>query len=101
MADTENLAMREFAENLWRFYIEDKVRSMMESPYPMWKSYRAKVISVNGDNTMTVQAPFDQQVTIPYVSSAASLSAGDQCTVLIIGSAVNSVVIGDGKLSNL
>lgn len=93
--------MRTFAENLWRYYIADKVKEMMLSPYPMWKSYRAEVISVNNDNTMTVQAPFDAQISLPYVGSAANLTQGDQCIVLVIGDAINSIIIGDSTLSNL
>lgn len=97
--------MRTFAENLWRYYIADKVKEMMLSPYPMWKSYRAEVISVNNDNTMTVQAPFDAQIRLPYLPSAAGLkgrqgnSRGDQCAVLVVGDAVNSCVIGKGDLT--
>ena len=63
-------------------------------------SYRAQVISKNTtDKTMVVQRPFDDQITLPYGTSAAGLSAGDQCTVFSLGDPLNSVVVADGKMN--
>ncbi len=63
-------------------------------------SYRAKVISVDSDNgTMVVQRPYDTQITLPYGTSAAGLTAGDECIVFSLGNSLNSVVISDGKLN--
>lgn len=66
------------------------------------QSYRAKVISKNiSAQTMVVQRPYDNQITLPYADSAAYLSAGDECLVLIFGESSNAIVVSDGKLSSL
>lgn len=66
------------------------------------QSYRAKVISKNTTaQTMVVQRPYDNQITLPYADSAAYLSAGDECLVLIFGESSNAIVVSDGKLSSL
>ena len=61
----------------------------------------ATVVSVSA-GTMQVQRPFDSTtLSLPYVSSASSLQAGDPCFVLVPGNLSNAIVLGDGKLSNL
>lgn len=63
-------------------------------------SYRASVVSVDsGAGTMQVQRPLDNAVTVPYGASASSLSAGDQCTVFMLGESSNAVVVADGKMN--
>lgn len=64
------------------------------------QSYRAKVVSVDsGAKTMIVKQPFDEQITLPYGNSAASLSAGDECIVFCLGDSSNAVVVSDGMLN--
>lgn len=63
-------------------------------------SYRATVISKDTDTkTMVVQRPFDNEITLPYGTSAAGLTAGDQCIVFSLGDGLNSVVVSDGNLN--
>lgn len=65
--------------------------------------FRAEVVSKNtGTQEMTVIRPFDgASITFPYSAntSAASLTAGDQCFVLSVGESLNSVVVSDGMLN--
>lgn len=63
--------------------------------------YRAFVTAAASNGKITVQKPFDTSVALPYVTSAAGLNVGDQCTVLVLGDYSNSIIIGDGKLTNL
>lgn len=94
----DNEAMRELAENMWRYYFREKVRE--ESSMSL-QFYRAQVVTNNGNGTLSIQKPFDAVQTLPCVTSASALEAGDQCVVLVLGNAINSIVIGDGQLKNL
>lgn len=92
-------SMCEFADNLaeyiWNKHIAPKMSKNLQF-------YRAVVTNAPSGGKIKVQRPFDSQiVALPYVGSAAGLTAGEQCTVLMLGSQSNSIVIGDGKLSNL
>lgn len=61
------------------------------------QSYRAQVVSVDsGNRRMTVQRPFDSPVSLPYTDAAASLQAGDQCLVFVLGESSNAIVVADG-----
>lgn len=93
-----NQAMLEMANNMWDRFFKYKVLDMMSSTV---KFYRAQVVSAPSDGKITIQEPFDHQHTIPCTASASSLRPGDQCVVLVFGNASNSIVIGDGKLSNI
>lgn len=96
--DHTDEAMLEMVENMWEQFFKPRIRSMMAQSL---RFYRAKVVSAPSDGTISVQEPFDDVHRLPYVSSAAGLKSGDQCIVLVLGDAVNSIVIGDGTLSNL
>lgn len=64
------------------------------------QTYRATVISKNtAAKTMEIQRPYDNTITVPYASSAASIEAGDFCTVFILGEASNAVVVADGQMN--
>lgn len=66
------------------------------------QSYRATVVSVDAPaGKMTVQKPYDAPVTLPYTAGAGGLTAGDSCTVFVLGESSNAVVVGDGMLSTL
>lgn len=93
-----NEAMLEMAKNLWNNYFQQKVTEMMAMSL---RFYRARVITAPSNGKIVVQQPFDVEQTLPYVSSAASLTAGQECIVLVLGSTINSIVIGDGMLTNL
>lgn len=94
-----NESMCEFADNLadyiWKKHISPKLARSVEF-------YRATVKGAADGGKIRVQRPFDNQiVALPYVGSAAGLNSGQQCVVLVLGSQSNSIVIGDGTLSNL
>ncbi len=64
------------------------------------QTYRATVISKDiAAKTMDIQRPYDSTITVPYASSAASIEAGDFCTVFILGEASNAVVVADGQMN--
>lgn len=90
-----------FAKKMGEYIMESYVLPWLRT-HGVVQCYRATVVSVDSvAGTMTVQRPFDNAITIPYCPGAAGLTAGDQCTVLVLGDAINSIVISDGKLSTL
>lgn len=91
---------RTFADNLWNNYLEAKVREMLK-PYMSMK--RATVKTAANGSTMGVQFPFDSStLNIPYVTSVAGASEGDQVWVAAPYSDMsNAIVIGTATLSNL
>lgn len=91
---------RTFADQLWNNYFETKVREMLK-PYMSMK--RATVKTAANGSTMGVQFPFDSStLNIPYVTSVASASVGDQVWVAAPYSDMsNAIVIGTATLSNL
>lgn len=97
---TPNDAMLEMVQNIWKQYILPKTKELF-SEMGVLRVYRAKVVAAPANNLITVQAPFQEPQQLPYVGSAASLAAGDECSVLILGDPINSIVLGNGTLSNL
>ena len=95
---SEPNALRSLADNLWTYFrarLRDDQRDLV-------RYYRAQVVSPASGGKIQIQRPLDPSViALPYVSSAAGLAAGDQCTVLVLGSSSNAIILGDGTLSNL
>ena len=91
---------RTFADNLWNNYLEAKVLELLR-PYVLTK--RATVKTAANGSTMGVQFPFDSStLNIPYVTSIANASVGDQVLVAAPYSDMsNAIVIGTATLSNL
>ena len=89
-----------FAKKLCEYCMKNFVIPYLkEHGYIM--SYRAKVISKDtSTQTMEIQKPFDNTITVPYSESASSLGAGNQCVVLSLGDSSNSIVIADGRLND-
>ena len=101
MNGTTNLtgAMKTIADNIGKYILENYVKPYTKSTV---RFYRAEVATAASGGKIGVKRPFDTTVqNLPYVTSAAGLAVGDQCVVFMLGSPVNSFVIGDGKLSNL
>ena len=97
--NNENESIKTLASNLWNNFIKDRVKTMHKDNV---RYFRATVVGVANNGTMQVQKPFDNTImTLPYVTSAGSLTAGSQCVVLVLGDYSNAIVLGDGKLSNL
>lgn len=90
-----------FARKLCNYCMKNYVLPWMEE-HGVVQSYRAQVVSVDSAaQTMTVQKPFDEAVTLPHTDGASALQAGDQCVVFVLGESSNATVVSDGKLSTL
>lgn len=94
----DNEKMSAFADAIgnyvWRRFIAPKLGRCL-------RFYRAVVTVPAAGGKITVQRPFDAPLALPFVGSAAGLQAGDQCVVLVLGDDSNSIVLGNGTLSNL
>ena len=89
---------RTFADRIGQYVMEKFVKPNA-AQYVSY--YRATVTQAASSGKITVQKPFDNPVALPYVGSAAGLTVGSQCVVLVFGSESNACVLGDGTLSNL
>lgn len=88
-----------FAQKICDFCMRRYVLPWMRD-HGVVQSYRAQIVSKDTTSkTMVIQRPFDNQVTLPYASSASTLSAGDECVVFCLGSSTNSIVVSDGKFN--
>ena len=96
MNDQES--MRLLADQLF-LYMRPKIQKMMSSNVSF---FRAEVVSNPGNNTLVIQRPLESNtLTLPCSDSISSAAAGDQVTVLVLGSLSNAVVVSDGKMSTL
>ncbi len=96
MNETEQ--MKVLADQLFK-YMEPKIKKMMANSVSF---FRAQVVSNPGNNTLVVQRPMEPStLTLPCSASVANAVAGDQVTVLVLGSPSNAVVVSDGKMSTL
>lgn len=98
----ENLEVRALADALWR-YFKPRVEEMLGSYVSF---YRAQVTAAPSGGKITVRRPFDDTaLSLPYVGSMASAAVGTQVVVAVFGkqkgNTMNSVVLGDGTLTNL
>ena len=99
MTGMENSAFELFANRVGQFVMKKFVVPYLRGVGNVG-SYRATVVSVDSSTgTMQIQRPYDTVITLPYAAGAASLQAGDFCTVLTLGESSNSVVVADGKLN--
>lgn len=90
-------AMLEMANNMWDGFFRDKVLDVLGN-YVSY--YRATVTAAYADGFITVQEPFDHEHVIRCAANASGLAVGDQCIVLMLGGPQNSLVIGNGTMSN-
>lgn len=86
------------ADNIGKYVMEKYVKPYLSLSVSY---YRAQVVQAAADGKITVCRPADNPVALPYVTSAAGLTVGQQCVVLQLGSPSNCIVLGDGMLSNL
>lgn len=92
-------SMKAFADNIGRYIYDKFVAPKMANKVSY---FRAEVTATASGGKITVQRPFDTtSYALPYVGSAAGLAVGDQCIVMVLGSASNAIILGDGRLSNL
>lgn len=91
--------MKQFADNVGKYIYDKFVAPKMANKVSY---YRAEVTATASGGKITIRKPFDStSYALPYVSSAAGLAVGDQCIVIVLGSASNAIILGDGRLSNL
>ena len=91
--------MKELADNIGRYVSEKFLKPKLSSSVSY---FIGKVKTAPNGSVVVVERPFDStNYTLPYVSSASSLQAGDNCMVFVFGSMSNAIVMGDGKVSNL
>ena len=87
--------MRNIADGIGKYIVEKHVKPLLASYISFFK---AEVTANPSGGLISVQKPFDDTVlNLPYTAAAAGLTAGDQCTVFVLGSMTNAVVVGDGK----
>ncbi len=82
-AGNEQEAMRDLASNLWNRFLRERV---LEELTHEVNAFRAEVVANNGDGTLTVKRPFEDNTL--RLRAAASLSLaeqGDQVLILGIG----------------
>lgn len=77
-----NKDMAEFAENLWRNYIEPKMEASMTGDISY---YRASVISNNGDGTLTIKPACDNERTANCTMEMSDVTAGSAVLVMRMG----------------
>ena len=94
MNDMENL--RTFADQLWKYMVPK-----LDSKFASNVSYfRAEVVSNPGNNKLEVQRPVESgTLTLPCTNAMSGATAGQQVTVLVMGSLSNAVVVADGKMN--
>lgn len=91
--------MKELADNIGRYVMEKFVKPRLRSSVSY---FIGSVTVAPSGGVVGVQRPFDSATyVLPCVSSASGLSVGDNCTVFVLGSMSNAVVVGDGRMSNL
>lgn len=95
----KNAQMAEFAKNIWKNYISPKVQKMEADSV---KFYRAKVITNDGSNRLTIQRPYDDSYQVSCTDDMSTVTAGTQVIVLMFGNSVNNsnhivVAKGDGN----
>lgn len=91
--------MKELADNIGRYVTEKFLRPKLASSVSY---FIGRVKTAPNAGVIGVERPFDSaDYHLPYVSSAAGLSVGDNCMVFVFGSMSNAIVMGDGKVSNL
>lgn len=100
MGNNHNEGMAEFASNLWNNYIDLKTDEKLTSVISYFK---AEVISDNGDGTLTVRQPYDNNVTVKKSYGADGLSGGDHCVVFSFGgrNANNLIAVASGSANNI
>jgi hypothetical protein len=88
----------ELAQNLAKF----TQKTQTEPSGVMNLGFFVGTVKSKTSTRIRVTRPFDNTVlSLPYVSSASVLAAGDSCFVLVPGSLSKAIVLGYGNLSNL
>lgn len=96
----EQKTLAEFASNLWSNYIDRKVSDKLLTSVSY---FRAEVVSNNGDGTLRVQRPFDEEILVNTSYATAQIETGAQVIVLVFGgtNAMNYVAVSEGNGNNL
>ena len=94
-----NAQMAEFATNLWENFIKQK---HYEASADVLTFYRAKVVSNDGGNRLTIQKPFEDAYQVSCIDGMNTATAGTQVIVIRYGNGTNNanhivVAKGDGS----
>ena len=93
----ENAQLAEFAENLWKNYIKPKYQDASKDTVSF---YRAKVVSNDGNNRLTIQRPYDNSYQVSCTDGMSSATVGMQVIVVRLGNGANNqnhLVIAQGN----
>ena len=89
--------IQQAADAIWEYIQKKYLRTYLADSV---RYYRAVVTTAPNNGVIEIERPFDSPISLPYMANAASLTVGDQCTVLVFGDASNAIVMGDGALTN-
>ena len=89
--------MKQFADNLADYIVRKYVQPRLDKCVSY---FMAEVTEAPNGGVIKVQRPFDSaEMSLPYTAGAASLQVGDKCTVIVLGSMQNAVVVADGSFN--
>lgn len=88
--------MQILADALWAYFHEKYLKPYLSDSVCY---FMATVTTAPSGGVIGVQRPYDNAITLPYAWSAASLTVGDTCMVLMFGDMTNAIVVGDGALN--
>lgn len=83
--------MKAFADELWSYFFPKIKEYLSDGVF----YYQATVTTAPDNGVIGIQRPYDNPITIPCASNAASLSVGEACTVLVFGDFNNQIAIGN------
>ena len=84
--------MKILADSIWNYIFEKYLKSYLSDSVCY---YMATVKTAPSSGVIGVQRAFDNEVTLPCATNAASLHVGDPCMVLVFGDFSNQLVIGN------
>lgn len=89
--------MKQFADRLAAYIVKKYVQPKLDKCVSY---FMAEVTQAPAGGIIKVQRPFDTaEMSLPYTAGAASLQVGDKCTVLVLGTMQNAVVVAGGSLN--
>lgn len=96
---SEQEAMREFADNLWRQDLQYRVRDMLNHAI---NGYKAEVVSNPGGNKLEVKFPFETSTfTFKCAPSMSEAQEHDKVLVECLGGLSNAFIRCYADLKNL
>lgn len=89
--------MKQFADRLAAYIVKKYVQPKLDRCVSY---FMAEVTQAPAGGVIKVQRPFDTaEMSLPYTAGAAGLQVGDKCTVIVMGTMQNAVVVADGSFN--